>query len=100
MNEKYNKYTDELMNHLINIYDFTEIDTHTAKLGRIEIWIENRPYSCMMPYEQVLEFRPSRLPIQKGIRKLKKQIRENTKVKVQAFIKDSCDCSYRCKRAL
>lgn len=86
MNEKYDKYIDELMNHLIDTYDFTEISDCRAKLGKIEIWIESRPYSCMMPYDKSFKYRPSRLTIQKGIRKLKKQMRENTKAKVISFI--------------
>lgn len=89
MNKPYDKYTDEIMNHLIDTHDFLEIDYCTAKLGKVEIWIENRPYSCMMPYDQVLEFRPSRLTIHKGIRKLKKQVRENTKAKVMSFIESN-----------
>ncbi|HRN79996.1 MAG TPA: hypothetical protein PKY29_04555 [Ferruginibacter sp.] len=72
MNKRYNKKVDEIMNQLLDKYDFTKITDYTAFLGDTQIWIANAPYSCMYPYKFGYEsrYRPSRLTIQKGLRKL------------------------------
>ena len=72
MNKMYDKKVDEIMNQLLDKYDFTNITGYTAFLGDNEIWIANAPYSCMYPYKFGYESRyiPSRLTIQKGLRKL------------------------------
>ena len=72
MNKKYNKKVDEIMNQLLDKYDFTKITGTTAFLGDTKIWIANAPYRCMYPYKFDCEskYRPSRLTIQKGLRKL------------------------------
>ncbi|WP_332031047.1 hypothetical protein [Kaistella sp.] len=72
MNKRYNKKVDDIMNQLLDKYEFTKITGNTAYLGDNEIWITNAPYSCMYPYKFGYEsrYRPSRLTIQKGLRKL------------------------------
>ena len=73
MNDSYSKEVDKLMNHLLDNFEFTDIRKCTAKLGGVEIWIENQPYSCMYPYTPCLtQLRPSRLTIKNGIYKLNK----------------------------
>lgn len=73
MNYPYSMYLDKYMNYLLDNYEFESIDHYTAKLGNEVIWITNRPYACMMPHNITVSqgYRPSRLTIQKGIRKLK-----------------------------
>ena len=80
MNEKYNKDTDDLMNYLLDNFTFKSLGSEQiAQLGPFKIWIGNRPYSCMMPFDPCVRLkgsgRPSRLTIQKGIKKLKKEIK-------------------------
>lgn len=69
MNEKYNPTWDKLLNELLDKYNFIVINKYIAKLGPIEIWIANQPYSTMQPFNRD-EFRASRLTIQRAIRKL------------------------------
>ena len=74
MNYRYSKQVDNLIDHLLDNFEFTDITKCTAKLGSVEIWIENQPYSCMYPYVlgNMQQFRPSRLTIKKGIDKFNK----------------------------
>ena len=74
MSAPYSKDMDIHMNELMDKYTFTEYDYYTAYLGNIEIWVTNAPYGCMVPWNSTINNtgRPSRLTIQRGIRKLKK----------------------------
>lgn len=74
MNYPYSKDMDIHMNELMDKYTFTEYDYYTAYLGNIVIWVTNAPYGCIVPYTTTIQNtgRPSRLTIQRGIRKLKK----------------------------
>lgn len=74
MNDQYSKEMDILMNELMDKYTFTEYDYYTAYLGNIEIWVTNAPYGCIVPWNSTINNtgRPSRLTIQRGIRKLQK----------------------------
>lgn len=74
MNEPYNSDLDLFINELLDKHEFENVRNCTAILGGITMWIANIPYSCMMPYENMIKpnIRPSRLTIQKGLRKLKK----------------------------
>ena len=70
MNCPYSKDMDIHMNELMDKYTFTEYNYYTAYLGNIVIWVTNAPYGCIVPWDSTV--RPSRLTIQRGIRKLKK----------------------------
>lgn len=70
MNQPYSKDMDDIMNKLLDEYEFTDIDIHTAKLGEYEIWTSNEPYACMVIRDYVNKCRPSRLTIKKGLKKL------------------------------
>ena len=74
MNEHYSKDMDIHMNELMDKYTFTEYNYYTAYLGDKAIWVTNVPYGCMVPfcYERYGTGRPSRLTIQRGLRKLQK----------------------------
>ena len=74
MNEHYSKDMDIHMNELMDKYTFTEYNYYTAYLGDNVIWFTNAPYGCMVPWNSTINNtgRPSRLTIQRGIRKLKK----------------------------
>lgn len=83
------KKMDIHMNELMYKYTFTDYRDYTAYLGDNEIWVTNVPYGCMVPlcYERYETGRPSRLTIQRGLRKLKKDcnikqslITTNTKI--------------------
>lgn len=89
MNEHYSKDMDIHMNELMDKYTFTDYSAYTAYLGNIEIWTTNVPYGCMVPWNSTINNtgRPSRLTIQRGLRKLKKDcnikqslITTNTKI--------------------
>ncbi|MDE5526656.1 hypothetical protein [Elizabethkingia meningoseptica] len=73
MNYTYSIYLDKYMNNLLDKHEFELIDHYTARLGNDIIWITNRPYACMIPRNVIAfhGFRPSRLTIQRGIKKLK-----------------------------
>ena len=74
MNEHYSKDMDIHMNELMDKYTFTEYNYYTAYLGDNVIWVTNAPYGCIVPWNGKIDKtgRPSRLTIQRGIRKLKK----------------------------
>lgn len=89
MNRPYSKDMDIHMNELMDKYTFTEYDYYTAYLGNNVIWVTNAPYDCIVPWNSTIDNtgRPSRLTIQRGIRKLKKDcnikdslITTNTKI--------------------
>ena len=67
---EYNNTWDKILNKLLDENDFVNIGEYTAELGGVTIWIANIPYACMMPYNKTF-IRPSRLTIQRGVRKLK-----------------------------
>lgn len=83
MNYKYSKDIDEIMQYLLNKYEFTEVSEHTAKLGEIEIWIENQPYASIVPRDLLRKGRASRLTILKGINKLKTAKANKKDVKIE-----------------
>ena len=85
MNNPYNKQVDEFINHLLDNYEFTNITSHTATLGNIELWTANHPYSSMNLHghgSTLDNYRPSRLTIKKAKHKLEqtKSGGDNSKV--------------------
>ena len=74
MSAPYSKDMDIHMNELMDKYTFTDYRVYTAYLGDNEIWVTNAPYGCMVPWKGTIDKtgRPSRLTIQRGIRKLQK----------------------------
>lgn len=72
MNNRYDKSVDEMVNYLIDNYDFTEVNRFSAVIGGVKLWTGNIPYSCMHLYESDGDdtFRPSRLTIEKAINKM------------------------------
>ena len=93
MNNPYSKDMDIHMNELMDKYTFTEYNYYTAYLGNIVIWVTNIPYGTMVPWNgELIDIkRPSRLTIQRGLRKLKKDcnIKDsliNTKTKISFSI--------------
>jgi hypothetical protein len=93
MSPTYSKDMDIHMNELMDKYTFSDYDYYTAYLGNIEIWVSNAPYGCMVPWkgELINTKRPSRLTIQRGLRKLKKDcnIKDSlitTRTKISASI--------------
>lgn len=94
MLDRYNKELDILMNVLLDEYDFIDIGEYRARLGEYEIWIGNIPYSCMYIVNEDKKIegaRPSRLTIQKGIRKLNNAKRKNNDIKNSKIIKEILD---------
>ena len=83
MNSPYSKDVDILISKLLDKYDFTNIGYYTAMLGSTEIWVANRPYAAIVIENNLLcNYRPSRLTIQRALRKL-----DNTK-KVTQYQKE------------
>ena len=74
MSAPYSKDMDIHMNELMDKYTFTDYRAYTAYLGDNEIWVTNAPYGCMVSWKGTIDKtgRPSRLTIQRGIRKLQK----------------------------
>lgn len=71
MNYRYNEDIDKAMNYLLDNYEFEGITEHIAYLNGIRIWVGNKPYaSIRFDYPIINNYRPSRLTIQKGIKKL------------------------------
>ena len=90
----YNKEIDNIINSLLDKYEFSQIFKfsdvlgYTAFLGDIKIWIENRSYICYIaPYEFIHKYRPSRITTLKGIRKLNEKIKENELAEINDFKK-------------
>jgi len=86
MNYRYNKDFDELINRLLDTYEL--IETHrfgyTCKLGDTEIWIGNIPYAFVTLYNTELpNYRPSRLTIQRLLKRYEKLKEQNLKNKIQ-----------------
>ena len=95
----YNKDIDKIMNHLLDEHEFSNIGEFTAFLGDVEIWIMNRPSNCMMPYEFVYKYRPSRLTILRGINKLGvKFIKKNGSTEINNFKKSIKYHEHRSKK--
>lgn len=89
MRGEYSKEVDVLMNELMDRFDFVDNDYCTAKLGSIEIWVADAPYARMIPYISncIKPYaRPSRLTIQRGIKKLNsdriKKIRKDSGIEL------------------
>jgi len=79
----YSKEVDELINDLLDNFQFTDYDCYTAKLGGVVIWIgvDTVPFASMTIYNQTYNIRvlgrPSRLTIHRGLKKLKASIGRN-----------------------
>jgi hypothetical protein len=93
MNSSYSKDMDIHMNELMDKYTFTDYNQFTAYLGNNIIWVTNIPYDTMVPWNgELIDIkRPSRLTIQRGLRKLKKDcnIKDSlitTRTKISASI--------------
>jgi hypothetical protein len=72
MNYDYNEEVDKIVNQLLDKYELTDlcINKCTCKLGKVTIWIENRPYASGRLYGTKLDkFRPSRLTIKRLLKK-------------------------------
>ena len=84
MNEPYSEATDKIISDLLDNYEFTEISPSgcTVKLGTTWIWVGNIPYSCMYP-ERLSNSRPSRLTIQKGVRKF---LKVKTELEIKKYL--------------
>jgi len=77
MNDKYDKEWDRELNRLMDSNKFIEIDTYTAEIGGVVVWIVNQPYGTMCRYEDrvgPLKHRPSRWTIRRAIKKLENDI--------------------------
>jgi hypothetical protein len=86
MNYRYNKDFDELINRLLDTYELTETHRfgYTCKLGDTEIWIGNMPYAFVTLYNTELpNYRPSRLTIQRLLKRYEKLKEQNLKDKIQ-----------------
>ena len=87
MTAPFDRDIDEIMNHLLDKYEFSNIGKFIAFLGAVEIWIGNQPYNCMVPYKFIHKYRPSRLTILKGIHKLNEKIKEEELAEINNFKK-------------
>jgi len=84
MRNKYDPFIDELILGCLERYKFVKINKHTAKLGPIVLWIDNRPYGAIRLYPDCLLSvntenkygRPSRLTIKKSLKELEKVEKE------------------------
>lgn len=76
MNYPYNAGWDKYLNRLLDDHEFENIGSLTCRLGDVEIWCGNHPYASFSPYmtnmRETASFRPSRLTIQRAMKKLKK----------------------------
>jgi len=91
MNYPYSKEVDLFMIDLLDNYDFENIQQHTACLGGVKIWIENIPYACMWIYQgdcNILNLRPSRKTVYRGVKKLEQAKKNNTKQILLDLIKN------------
>lgn len=72
MNNPYNKAVDEVINDLLDKYEFSNLSDsgYTAKLGNATIWVENIPYAFGTLYDtKFSHLRPSRLTIKRMLEK-------------------------------
>ena len=63
MQGPYSDDWDKTLNRLLDEHTFTEQDGFTCKLGNLQIWIQNYPYSCFHPYVPRLDVRAKRTTI-------------------------------------
>jgi hypothetical protein len=73
MNERYSEAHDIAINSLLDKYEFTNVDSYTAYLGEVEIWISNFPYSVGIRDLHGFS-RPSRNTILRMANKLERSI--------------------------
>ena len=72
MNYPYSKEVDEIINELLDKYEFSDLDDQelTCKLGKATIWVGNIPSASIRLYGTGLEYyRPSRETIFKALNK-------------------------------
>jgi hypothetical protein len=96
LNYHYSKEVDDLVNDLLDKFEFTDYDGFNAMLGGVWVWCENTPFSAMTIYNPGYNIRvpgrPSRLTIYRGLKKLKthidlKKSQEIQKIREIAFSK-------------
>ena len=76
MSDKYSKEWDRKLLELMDKYEFTQREKHTAKLGNNLIWISSYPHACFHLYNlfgSELKARPSRKTILRAKEKLEKE---------------------------
>lgn len=87
MNYKYNKDVDKIINDLLDKYELTgpyDENGFICMLGDAKIWVSNMPYAFGRLYNTELEYyRPSRLTIQRLVKKynILKEKNMNEKIK-------------------
>lgn len=77
MNYSYNKEVDDIINDLLDKYEFTNLQYKcVSDLGPYKIWVGNRPYAAITLYETPFEnYRPSRLTIKRALKKFDKYVK-------------------------
>ena len=78
LNNPYNEEWDQILRQLLDEEEFVRLDSCTAKLGKIEVWVENHPYASFSPwFPSRLDIRPSRRTIARAYRLLPKLKKED-----------------------
>ena len=72
----YSAQWDRMLQHLLEHYEFTDINEHTAQLGPIEVWIHEAYYG-MHPWWPNIRVRASLATILDAYDKLEKTPKEN-----------------------
>lgn len=70
MNEDFSKEMDNIMNYLLDNFEFDGVGERTAYLNGVRIWIANVPYATMCLDAESDRCRASRFTIKKGLSKL------------------------------
>lgn len=80
MNYPCNKRWDKILNKLLDEYEFEPKpnEHYSCNLGGFNLWVENYPYACFVPYEafSYTRYRASRLTILRAQKAYKKALRE------------------------
>lgn len=87
-NERYSAEWDKKLIELLENHRFRDVGEHTAMLGPVEIWIANRPYSSMVPWNTTQRgvgsyksrFRARRITTLRAFDKLDREIAEDIAV--------------------
>lgn len=74
MNNQYSEQWDREVNQLLDLYTFTNVDSHTGELGNKSIWLANYPYAYGGDNSKIFEYRPSRWTILR----IKKRVKQDT----------------------
>jgi hypothetical protein len=84
MNDPYSKEIDRVVSELLDKNELTDLDYMEciASLGKIQIWVGNRPYACGQLWNPIIfNCRPSRFTIERLLKRFYELRKETRKSK-------------------